>query len=777
MLAIDFETYLISPEHPAPKPVCISWYDGKNSGLVIGMDNMEKFLSTALKHPLIVAHNMKFESTVIHAWFPRLRPLLDEAFDNERLMCSKVNETLLTCVRDPNRSKEEIAAKRSLSLSLAALVLSYFGEDISESKKDPNAWRLRYSELEGVDPWPQEAIDYAISDSVWSYKLAEIQMSGLEGFDMFAPVRAEHYLNVMANYGILVDKDRVLLLEKELKEKILPAQLFLVEKGLMRHVGGEFKTNTSKLTTFVAKAVEKDALKLNKSGKVSITKSAVKKYLNFCKTEEARKILDAFHKNVYEGILDADIEETLKNANIRVRVNEGFSKNSKEMQAYLKENVPKDILKVTAKRFISTKKEDLELYCAGGDEALKGLMKIMEYEKVLSAFVSNLKTANPLIRTEYNGIVKTGRTSSHGSKIYPSVNIQQMPRAVEGVTYDVRNCYVPRPGYKICSIDYSGLELASCASQLYKYFGESNMRDTINAGEEPTDMHSVLAARIMSMQEKREVTYEEFVANKKQGKYKELRQISKQVNLGFPGGLGYSTTRSLLYKDGIRTKYVILNSSPYERVILTDVKRFQAEEPNLRCERTGFREYSLVYDELVSLKAELIALYPELGIFLKEEHEKFKTGEKRRMMNDFGEWEWQEMYSYDIGGFKRDFCTYTEFCNGFLMQSPSAKGAKLALANAVRKYDGTGKVNCLAFIHDEIVFEVKEGPEMLDLVEDMAYIMIDSMQEVLKGVRVSVEADVMDYWKKSGGFYVKSFFKDPIDTGKTTRRNMVGARA
>jgi DNA polymerase-1 len=51
--------------------------------------------------------------------------------------------------------------------SLALLVLRYFGIDISEDKKNPRAWRLRYGELEGapISEWPADAVAYPKRDA------------------------------------------------------------------------------------------------------------------------------------------------------------------------------------------------------------------------------------------------------------------------------------------------------------------------------------------------------------------------------------------------------------------------------------------------------------------------------------------------------------------------------------------------------------------------------------------------------------------------------------
>jgi hypothetical protein len=126
--------------------------------------------------------------------------------------------------------------------------------------------------------------------------------------------------------------------------------------------------------------------------------------------------------------------------------------------------------------------------------------------------------------------------------------------------------------------------------------------------------------------------------------------------------------------------------------------------------------------------------------------------------NEYGEWEKEPMYSYDIYGFKRDFCTYTAFCNGFLMQTPGARGATKAASKVIQTFHNSPDIKPLAFIHDEILFECKEDRK--DLIEEAAHIMIDEMQSVLTSVRITVEASMSDYWQKADGFYTKSYWGD-----------------
>ena len=198
----------------------------------------------------------------------------------------------------------------------------------------------------------------------------------------------------------------------------------------------------------------------------------------------------------------------------------------------------------------------------------------------------------------------------------------------------------------------------------------------------------------------------------------------------------------------------------------------RVEEPNIRIERISKVEYALVYDELVGLKAELFSLYPELQRFLKEYHKRGLTGETKAMKNDYGEWEKEPMYAYKVGDFQRDWCTYTAYCNGFLMQTPAAIGATMAMSNIIEKYQDSDNVIPLAFIHDEIIFEVKDDKYKFSFIEDIANILIDSMQDTLPYVRITVEASLMDYWKKSGGEWEKTYSKAPkIEYSKRENKN------
>ena len=122
----------------------------------------------------------------------------------------------------------------------------------------------------------------------------------------------------------------------------------------------------------------------------------------------------------------------------------------------------------------------------------------------------------------------------------------------------IREQYRAPYGYVLCSCDYNQQELIALAQACYKRFGFSRLRDLIN---HDIDTHGYMGATIAGVfeglpdftTENEEIlnSYKEkLVAFKstQPAKYKELRQLSKALNFGYPGGLG--ATRFITYAKG-----------------------------------------------------------------------------------------------------------------------------------------------------------------------------------------------------------------------------------
>lgn len=652
MIGIDYETYLIGNGAVFPKPVCLSGYDGADTFLLNRSESEKKLHEILTKKEEIIAHNTVFECGVTAIHYPELADLLFDALDAGLFYCTKINEELWNIQRE----------KRVYKLTLADLVKHYFNVDISAGKKDPDAWRLRYNELDGIsiEKWPQKAVDYAIDDSIWAYKIRQKQ----KPIDQKLALKSAVYLNLMGSQGFNIESERVEKLDSEIWEFLTPRYDFLVEHGFADYLP---------------------------------------------KQKQPRKQI----KKLKEYVESLGLE-----------------------------------LQKTAKGNTAVSGEALEFYMTQIDDpVMKAFGELTQYEKILTAYLNRLKGTEK-IYSSYSTTKNTGRTSSSGSKLFDSVNIQQMPRQVKGVTYDVRNCFVPRPGFKIFSIDYGALELCSAAHQLYQTVGYSNMRNALNEGDRPTDMHSKLAAKIKG------ISYEEFMSRKTE--LKEDRQKAKPINLGFPGGIGYDTMKYLMNRDGIKTNFQILEKASNKQDLYYYL--FNLDADDLRIKQYGKHDFALVQDELVLLKKHVFGLYPELEEFLKETHKHFLNGKEKWKKNEFDQWELEELYKYQVGTFVRDNCTYTALCNGYLMQTPSAIGAQKAMNAIIRKYWKHADLIPQAFIHDEIVGEIRE--DCYCLLDDVANIMMTEMQSVLSTVRIAVEASVSDYWQKADGFWTKEYWLD-----------------
>lgn len=155
------------------------------------------------------------------------------------------------------------------------------------------------------------------------------------------------------------------------------------------------------------------------------------------------------------------------------------------------------------------------------------------------------------LQTDFQPLLENGRVSSRiPSPPIVGAQIQNMPRSGK-----LRECFVPRPGYYYCSIDYNSDEIVTFAQVQLWLTGKSKLADALRSG---LDVHSYLAADVLGE------PYEVVVKNKKHGKYKDARQLAKIANFGLLGGMSARTFRVNANK---RAK------SKEERITLADAER------------------------------------------------------------------------------------------------------------------------------------------------------------------------------------------------------------
>jgi DNA polymerase I len=187
---------------------------------------------------------------------------------------------------------------------------------------------------------------------------------------------------------------------------------------------------------------------------------------------------------------------------------------------------------------------------------------------------------------------------------------------------DVRSCFVARPGFYLCSVDYSQLELCTLAQVVYDAGCGSVLRDAINSGR---DLHLDLACSLRGWD------YHGAKARKKEEPYASGRQAAKAANFGYPGGLGVRRFVAYAWQSyGVRMT-----------------------ESESRSIQRAWRERWPDVAEWQRRCGAAIDQYGSLGVKL------------------------------DRTGFERGGCKYTEACNT-QFQGLAAAGAKAALWNVVR---------------------------------------------------------------------------------------------
>lgn len=624
--ALDLETRLISKEHIAPPPVVLSVYGEGEHYLTL---NIEETISTLLGNgDTLVWHNASFDMSVLYLHFPKLRRVIFDAYKEDRIKCTKLRESLLHLSSIGHLHKPK---------SLAACVARYFDVDISSTKTDPDAWRLRYEELEGIElnQWPKEATEYALDDTKWGYKVFEKQreFANPSGYCSMGTEQLQTYFDfvgrIMTMNGFLVDTKLVEETKAELELKREEPLKILVEAG------------------FASMA---------KSGKVSIRQKLLREY-----------ILEKYPTHVK------------------------YSKPSKSFPGGQ----------------VSLASDAVMEY--PNDPILDALKEYETCGKLLSTYLPNL-LRGPTMHPQYNALVETGRTSSHGHAVKdrddrtPSENVQNLPR-----NGNVREAHIARPGMVLVGIDYGHLELDCLAQVTNEMFGFSKMKDIINAGKDP---HSEMGSQLMSIKQHKDISYEDFYKRLKDGDKdcKFFRQMAKAANFGFPGGLGANRM-----VDYARLSYGIDDMTIEQSTELRDV---------------------------------FLKTYPEV----------------QSLFDWFKLQETTEGWSYSSSGRHRTNCSYCVGLNGIALQSRSADGAKKAGLALAESCEFGELVDCdlLAFIHDEYIIEMPNDENLSERIDKAMTLMLEGMGEVLPNIRITVEADAMLRWVKDGPFvYSTSKSIDP----------------
>ncbi|MFY1826110.1 DNA polymerase [Myxococcus fulvus] len=263
--SFDTETWLIQPGLLAPPLVCGSVAaQAPGTERLLDKAQARAFFREAITDPdtHLVGANLVYDLGVMAADDPRLVAPIFAALDAGRLHCVQVREALIDIARgmygvDPSTGRK-LDDDEGARYPLALLVQRHLGLDISEEKKNPRAWRLRYAELDGVpvERWPQEAADYPKRDARHTldvyYRQEAIAREAPNGGNLHAEadqMRAAFALHLASIWGMRTNGASVTQLRERVEREWRENRAKFKAAGIYREDGTKDSKRLAALVT------------------------------------------------------------------------------------------------------------------------------------------------------------------------------------------------------------------------------------------------------------------------------------------------------------------------------------------------------------------------------------------------------------------------------------------------------------------------------------------------------------------------------------------------
>ncbi len=451
MIVVDFESFLIRPGLLAPRAVCASFAKPNQPAWLLRADRacsaLEHILGPDGGGEVLIGHNIPYDLAVAAAYRPALLPLIFKAYEDGRIRDTKLRQQLLDlaagCLNYPRPDGTK-------GYHLADLELHHFGLDRSAEKQDPNGWRLRFSELDGLEPheYPLAAREYALDDAgtLTSGTLGVcLVQSRLAGVADDAPLineveqnRKAWALHLASCWGWRTNREATEALEAWARGEWSALQTKMFHAGYFRL---EPMTNAEIAEGRAADGITPPTY--TATGRLSVVSGRPAKYV---------KNTELIREHVARALRAQGLEPAL-----------------------------------TDKGAV---KADADALSMTGDALLEELGETGPVGTILKTFVPTLKLGLDVpINTRFNPLLETGRISSS------KPNLNNISR--EG---GVRECFVPRPGFVLCSVDYNCAELRSLGQACLWLFGWSKMAEFFRS-DPNGDPHLALAASMLGISE------------------------------------------------------------------------------------------------------------------------------------------------------------------------------------------------------------------------------------------------------------------------------------
>lgn len=520
LLGADVETDLIGPGNLTPELICVSLALPNGETYLYDHERGTSAIEYALDDPeyILVLHNAPFDLADMGAFRPHLIPKIFAAYAEGRIRCTQTRQELLDIAdglgvkldeTDENADARKVIIWRTNRFtgeplksgrSLADLELYFYNEDRSAAKTDPEAWRLRYRELRGVEPrdYPPAARQYAIDDAVGALRVLfaqggpELQTNELE------QLQRAWCLHLLSCTGLRTNPERV-----------------------------------AKLAAFVEPEYRRQREQLLVEGFYRI------QHLRPAEIRDGKQqeCVDAKGRPAYYVKNIAFIQDRVAAAYRALGARVPMSPPSGKF--------PTGQIKTDRDTLVNSDDELLEVLGGGGTIGT-----------VHNTFLPTLRNGTAAaINTKFR-LLATGRISSaepncnniprsfwtdaqrkeiieEAREYHQAGDLLLAQQRLDLLDLDVRACFEPRPGYYYASVDYDCAELRALGQVCLWLFGKSAFAEFFQR-EPDGDPHLALAADLLG------ITYEEAKRRKKAGdqQIKDMRQACKAYNFGFPGGLG-----------------------------------------------------------------------------------------------------------------------------------------------------------------------------------------------------------------------------------------------
>lgn len=709
VIAWDSETALIRPACLAPPLVCVTYQTPGEEPQIVSHFDAYPLLRSWLEDSdtLLVGHNVAYDLAVVGEEYPDLLPAIFAAYDANRVTDTQIRQQLLDIAAGVYRGSVNAKGRRvQYEYTLEALAKRCAGMTLQKDE-----WRLSYAEFRGLplDQWSARARE------VQARVAAEIPGQETE---LAADPDNKDLAKRIEGMRSLVAGDPTRCTTYPLEDAQATLAVYQAQEKHVEWLKDQYRQAYAAFALHLSSAW---GLRTDPEGVAKLRASV----------EEELEELDADLKE--QGLVRPDgtrdtkvakrlMIEVCREAGMPVVRTDTHFEAGKGKCRDLDGNPLPDGDDACAEHVCL----DADACERSEDETVIAYAERTTLGKQLSNDIPALEkgTTYP-VHTRY-GMAATGRTTSSRP------NIQNQSKRP-----GFREAFVPRPGKVFVQADYPGLELYTWAQYCKSWFGSSRLADALNAGKDP---HLILAANLLG------ISYEEAAVNKKRPDIRGARDRAKPGNFGFAGGMGVKKFITATRKAMGRAAFAALGLDQHsaEQLKATWLETWpEAHDHFYLASRMCKEAAGEKWVEHLNFQIE----YVKEASGIEDVPELFGCESIERAIRGFS----GSRYTRRIRG----DTTFCAFCNTPFqgLGADCAKRAACLIARAcyVEPESPLYNARIVAFVHDEFILEVDDGPGAHDAAFELARLMMVGANTYLPDVPIplsKIEPTLMRRWSK-----------------------------